>query len=519
MESPKSPPLLPIRTGMERVPWTWVFLINIPWAGLLYQEFISNTAMTFTLRRFIEDPRLIALVGSVNVAFNFLVAAVGNYLSDRIWTRWGRRRPFLIAGGIGASVMLFILPLLPNLPTLIVGIIIFQFFVDLAIPLEPLVMEVVPSRQRGRGQSMRMILQGLTVFYFYNLMFARFDSVHEVPGWLRALGLSTLNGEILTYWSGGVLALVIVLIYALLVRETPVAPVEGRLFTPAGFFRDVFGDRRAWIIYVIYAAPTFIHAVWGQFQPLLMTEQFGYAKSVVAVTALPGTLLNLVLFVPVLGWLADRKPTISGWGSGAVRAVGIAGTVWFVPRLGGGLSEPPAFWRMLVLGLSVAVAVLAAIAFLQVPLRRLLPGANERVSLFATGLSGVAVFALVQWIVVKLHAPGAPSLGLLFALAQVTGGLTTCGWVVMGPMLFDYIPKDRFGTVSAGMGFVSSVLRFLIMNLAGFWVVGMSGWFPIAAGRDYASCFLLQALMGVPSILCVWYFARGVREGRIRGVE
>jgi MFS family permease len=505
----------PILTRQTRVPWTWVFFMNLPWAAALYQEFVSQTAMTFTLRRFVEDPRLIAFLGSVNIAFNFLVGAVANYLSDRIWTRWGRRRPFLIVGGLGAAVMLFILPLLPTFPLLVAGIVLYQFFVDVATPLEPLVMEVVPPPQRGRAQALRMVLQGLSVFYFYNVMFAHFDEVHEAPAWLASLGVATLTGEILTYWAGGVLGLGVVAIWIVLVRETPVAPVAGPAFTPLGFLRDVFADRRSWFIYLLFVAPTFVHAVWGQFQPLLMTEQFGYSKGVMAAMALPGTILSLAFFTPVLGWLADRKAALPSWMALTVLLVAGLLTQRLAGGLGGGFTEAPGFVDMVLLGLATCAAALGGVSLVQRPLVWLLGAGSRRIALYLTGIGGVALLAAVQWFVVRAYAPAAPPLGLLYVLGQLGGVLAGCGWVVMGPMLFDYIPANRFGTVSSGMGFANGFVRFLVMNAAGFWVVAYSTWFPREGGPDYASCFALQAVLGLPAVVAILLFAREARQGRM----
>ena len=41
------------------------------------------------MRKFTSDPALIMFLGSINIAFNFLVAPYASWKSDRIWTLAG----------------------------------------------------------------------------------------------------------------------------------------------------------------------------------------------------------------------------------------------------------------------------------------------------------------------------------------------------------------------------------------------------------------------------------------------
>ena len=88
-----------IETQHKRIPWRWVVLLVIMQQVRILALFASGS-MTFTMRKYIESPLVINSVSSLDVLFNLLVAAPCLYYSDRIWTRFGRRLPFVL-GGLG----------------------------------------------------------------------------------------------------------------------------------------------------------------------------------------------------------------------------------------------------------------------------------------------------------------------------------------------------------------------------------------------------------------------------------
>src|SRR5690606_30457129 len=104
----------------KRARWPWIAMLSLPWAAVLYFEQISNNAITFKLREFVETPVLITLIASFNLLFNIFVGATCNYASDRVWTPVGRRKPFLIVGWLSVAAGCFILPEVSTLWVLVV---------------------------------------------------------------------------------------------------------------------------------------------------------------------------------------------------------------------------------------------------------------------------------------------------------------------------------------------------------------------------------------------------------------
>ena len=89
----------------------------------------------------------IALLGALAAALaNLLVG----FLSDRTRGRWGRRRPWIVAGAVLAAASYGLIDLANTPVTLIISILAFQLAFNLAFaPLQALVPDRVPDRQKG----------------------------------------------------------------------------------------------------------------------------------------------------------------------------------------------------------------------------------------------------------------------------------------------------------------------------------------------------------------------------------
>ncbi len=440
---------MPITTGQSRIPWTWAASMMLPWMAMNYSNLLSGSPLTFTLRKFADQPALIAFFSSLNIAFNFMVGAVSSYVSDRIWTRWGRRRPFLIVGWTGSALVVIAIPLAPNLWTLAALIGLYQFFTDVAKPYEPLYNEVVPPAQRGRTGVLRSVSTTMVGLVFNGVLLVQFDRSF---GPLLAGGTFDLRGEHLIYWAGAALTLVATLFIALAVREAP--PPGGTVcerFQFTRFLRDVFADRRWWPVYALYACPMLSSTAARVFVPLTLTEQIGLTKAQFGGIETITMLANLVMFVPLSGYLADR------------------------------------FSRLKLMQLAIGGA--AAV--------------------------NLCLFALLRFGPEGFVSP--PVIVGVSLFAGMGGGFIALKYLIWGPLVYDFIPADRLGTVSAGFSFVSGVSGFVLINLGGLWVQGFSRLTNSAASDvfDYSSIFVLQFVLAVGAI---WYcrrFERAVRNGQI----
>jgi Na+/melibiose symporter-like transporter len=440
-----------LTTHQPRVPWSWLVWTTIPWVSFFYAENISNGPLTFTLRKFIEDPALIAFLSSLNLAFNFLVGVVASYMSDRIWTRWGRRRPFLIVGWTGVALTLIWVPLAPNAWSLIVLIVLYQFFSDIAKPLEPLHNELIPPQQRGRAATVRNIAQNLMNMFFFGVMVAHFDREFS----LSAGGVSwEVSGETAIYWGGSVLLMGAVLFLVFCVREAP-PPEEIRpeRFALIPFFREVFGQRQWWLVYLLYSVPLLVMPGIYVFGPLVATEQLAFSKADFGYAVTVAIVVNIVVFIPLAGYVADHAPRLR---------------------------------------------------FLQV------------------SIAGYALVSFGYFLFLRF-ADYRISLAMLIGTGIALNSFRSCINLVWGPLVYDFIPRDRFGTVSAGFAFVGGIVPFVLINLAGAWIHAFTALFGPAGGSkfDYSSLYVLQLLMSAVALGATVYLQRQIRLGRLvhYGVE
>src|ERR1700720_3749780 len=91
-----------------------------------------------------------------------LVQPVVGYLSDRTWTRLGRRRPYFLAGALLSSGALW---LMPRAPTLWVAAgLLWVLDASINVSMEPFrafVGDQLPARQRATGYAMQTFFIGV----------------------------------------------------------------------------------------------------------------------------------------------------------------------------------------------------------------------------------------------------------------------------------------------------------------------------------------------------------------------
>lgn len=518
--------LNPIRTQQPHASAGAIVAINLLWFCQLYQIFITVNALTFTVKHFTDDTRLIALATSISFGFSFIMGPICNYLSDRIWTPLGRRRPFIILGWSAVAVAMALIPMMPSYGALLTVIIGYTLLLDMATPLEPLCMEVVPPAQRGRSMSVRLIMmQACTLFYF-QILFPRFDDRGQIPDTIPLLGGLHFTGEQLIYAVGSILFFSVVTFLIFCVREVKVPtaqniPLTKLRFSPVKsswrFLVETFGDRRWWWIYLLYCSANCFLASWvsSPLYMLLSTDQFGYAKPDIAIMGLPAQLIGALLISPIMGWFSDKQPRLSYPLLIVTAVAAFASVIWIVV---GWLHLPtnvlPNVGWVVLLGGLATIGIGAVYLTLAQRVLGWMGRAGARVWIFVVSLALQIAQGFACWLLIRYYLKthqSAPPILVWFLFDQFRMTLKTCTDVVTFPMFFDFVPRDKMGTLSSGFGFTNGVLVFGLTNLAGAWIAWNSGTGP----KDYASGYLLQTGVGVIAFFAVIRFARAFRRGEI----
>jgi MFS family permease len=291
-----------IETHRAHVPWSWVCWMTCPWiVSYLIDSLTVGGPLIFTMRKFITDPAQIGFLTSLKVGFNFVVGVAASYLSDRIWTRWGRRRPFLIAGWLGAAVVMVLFPFAKSAAALVPLIIAFQLAQAVAKPIEPLYNDVIPPAQRGRAATIHLVLQNLCGLFFFGVLVGQFDRSY------RFFGFVDLSGERVLYWSVAAATFAIVVFLNFGVREIPpIAAASRQEFSVSRFLRGIFGQRQWWMVYLLYSAPLLAGVSTENFTALVRTDQLGFTKQELGWIVSTAMIVGTVVAIPISGILADR---------------------------------------------------------------------------------------------------------------------------------------------------------------------------------------------------------------------
>src|ERR1700730_4811449 len=110
----------------------------------------NNFVLPLILNRLGAPPLLIGLLSSTRSIEGAVIQPTIGALSDRVWTRFGRRRPFIMIG-IPLSAVFFVAgAFVDSLLPLAVVIFLFSIFFNVAVdPYTALLADVTPFDQRG----------------------------------------------------------------------------------------------------------------------------------------------------------------------------------------------------------------------------------------------------------------------------------------------------------------------------------------------------------------------------------
>jgi hypothetical protein len=516
MSYPSTPPAGQTHSGKAApgnppagISWLQVVLLNFVWFCEVYSALLLGVGLTFVARRFTADPRLIALVSTIGLLFKGTIGPFVNYACDRIWTPWGRRRPFVVTAYCLSAAGLFVIPLTGSLTLLGLAVAGHAFVLSFASPMEPLYMELVPGPQQGRSQAIRTAMIDASVLFFFQVSLAQFDVRYpSFPGWLAPGGLSGIH---LAFWTGSALFLVLAVYLALHAREQvrPGGP-EGFTRNPPmrellrSFPRDVFADGHWWPIYGLYLAPSLITGVWGSMQSLMLVEQFGYDMTRMARIGLPVTLAGMVVLAPLMGYGADRGHRHPRW-HWLAAALLLGGIGWMalssirpkpdeLPPLGVALAY------CLPLGLAVACGLMSVIGTLE----KYSGGIGRRACFVIVSFSGQAGIAFTAWTWTQFHGGPHPVMpvGLWLSFLTLTKTFSLASTVSLLPLVFNRISPEKFGTVSSGFGLLSAVLTYLLANVGGFWVHQWTRW-QASPTSQYHSLWLLETAAAIGALVLV----------------
>ncbi len=143
-------------------------------------------------RFFTDNGYLIGLLLAVGPLISALVNSGIGRLSDRTWTRFGRRIPYVLFGVPIATLALFAIPSAPSYAVLLALFLANALFISIGgVPLLSLIPDKVSPERRGRAMALFMIAGGIgaIAIQMSGKLFweSRFELVYYLTAWLAVV--------------------------------------------------------------------------------------------------------------------------------------------------------------------------------------------------------------------------------------------------------------------------------------------------------------------------------------------
>lgn len=140
------------QNGEVKLPWLSSFQLFSLCVGFIGIQFAWSMQIAFS-SRVLEplgaNPFLFGLIWCAGPLTGIIIPPIIGALSDRTWTKIGRRRPFIIIGAVIAAIMLFLFPLSPSLGIATLLLWIMNASANAAqAPYRALVPDTVPQEQQ-----------------------------------------------------------------------------------------------------------------------------------------------------------------------------------------------------------------------------------------------------------------------------------------------------------------------------------------------------------------------------------
>lgn len=406
-------------TRKKRIPLHWVFYAQVPFVMAVAANYVTGAPFLYAMKKFIDNPAAITFLLSIEVFVTMLGGPFANWLSDRVWTRHGRRKPFVVLANIPRAASIFLMPFAPDLMTLIILRWCYGIFGDIGSPNQALTMEIVPPKQRGMGSGFYKLQGQLVNLFFFGLVIGRFDDVFFTGPFYDLLAVS---GETLIFFAGGFLFLSLSVYTWFGIHEVE-PPTRQRLADDRRpgenvlklffrvFFRDVF-HQSLLPLYLLLMVGTLANVGLGILGPLLYTEQWGYSLQQMGTNVAIGAAIGIGTAL-LAGWVADKTS------------------------------------KMLV---------------------------------YSTALVLVLLCRIVWTVYVACKPDHRPELFEILVFGSVTNVFGLVAAAAAFPLILEYVERNRLGTAGAGMGLFDSTIRNGFTMFVGVWILWWSLFFLPQAG-------------------------------------
>jgi len=162
-------------------------VLTVPTIGLSVCLSLVATYLPLLLSRYTSSATLIGVAIGGEGLFALAIPLVVGSLSDRMWTRWGRRRPFMIVGAPIMAAAIFLAPFQPGyVPIAATTFVFFAAYHFYSAPYQALIPDLAPLYQQGRVQGFQTMMRGAGMFLGMVIAGFLFETWEPLPFVLAA---------------------------------------------------------------------------------------------------------------------------------------------------------------------------------------------------------------------------------------------------------------------------------------------------------------------------------------------
>jgi len=342
-----------------------VAVLTLIWAGMIISESIYVSLLPLTLKRFTADISLIGWILAIKPGLSIIVQPLAGLLTDKIWTRLGRRAVFLITFAPALGLCLYYLPDMVVFWHVVVLASLFQFFQDVLWGSDhPLLADLIPAPQRTFVMGLMTTSSQLVAFLFLWVGMGVWLGQGEIEiswlgGVLDNLGLHWIlqrHDEAFVYKFCAVASTILVGGMAFFLGEKPIEPVARPKLTFQRYYSDFLGDpilrRFALLGFVQYFFQNIIAGFVSLFAVntlLVSKSDFGEAWKWQALVAVPAFLLGGFCerlpknWVMGCGYGLSTLACVIGYFSKDAHDLLVVAVIWGVGQLFGQIIQKPFF--------------------------------------------------------------------------------------------------------------------------------------------------------------------------------
>ena len=142
-----------------------ILLMNLGFFGIQYSFGMQQTAVNPIYNYLGASPDELPILNLAGPITGLLIQPLIGALSDRTWSpRWGRRKPFFIAGAIGCSVCLFLFPFVAAIWTAVLLLWLLDVSNNTAMePYRAFIADRLPPSQLAKGFLAQSFFTGLGI--------------------------------------------------------------------------------------------------------------------------------------------------------------------------------------------------------------------------------------------------------------------------------------------------------------------------------------------------------------------